>query len=137
MFSANTSKPVAANHGQTSTPHIPATLQTGIIETHEGPVAHGVFTVNNLWQGPVGNGWVEAFAGAKTNLDGTAGSGRILLYTKTPNQFGGYDEHPVGTFMAPVGTTGLTCTGVKGSLLLLRSDTGSILTVNLQTHQFQ
>ena len=111
--------------------------QAGIVDMHQGPFPPSVFTVRNFWQGPVGSSWVLDYAGAKTNLDGTAGQGGCVLYTETTNTLGGFDIHPLGTFLAPAGTTALTITAADGNLLRLRTATGTKLTFNLQTHQFQ
>jgi|GraSoi2013_100cm_1033763.scaffolds.fasta_scaffold109242_1 hypothetical protein len=111
------------------------TRQAGIIDMHQGPFLSSVFTVRNFWQGPVGSDWVLAYAGAKPNADGTAGQGGIVLYTETINQQGGFDLHPLGTFLAP-NSTALTTTAANGNLLTLRSTSGQVLTFDLSTHQY-
>jgi len=111
--------------------------QEGIADMRQGPFPHSTFAVDNSWQGPVGSDWVLAYAGAKANADGTAGVGGIVLYTETVNNLGGFDLHPLGTFLAPNGTSALTITARQGNLLLLRSETGESLTFNPVSHQFQ
>lgn len=113
------------------------TRQAGILPLGQGPFPNSSFTVHNFWQGPVGSDWVLAYAGAKTNPDGTPGVGGIVLYTETINNQGGFDLHPLGTLLAPKGTTALVITAQQGNLLLLRSVTGQQLAFNLISHQFQ
>lgn len=111
--------------------------QAGISNVGQGPFPPSVFTMRNSWQGPVGNDWVFAYAGAKTRADGTPGQGSIVLYTQTVNAYGGLDFHPLGTFAAPGTATALTIVAVDGALVKVHSDTGQNFTFNLQTHQFQ
>jgi hypothetical protein len=113
------------------------TRQAGIVNMQQGPFLSSVFTVRNFWQGPVGSDWVLAYAGAKPSADSTASQGGIVLYTETVNQAGGFDMHPLGTFLAPAGSPALTITAVQGNLLTVRSEAGRTLSFNLQTHQFQ
>jgi hypothetical protein len=110
--------------------------QAGITSMRQGPFPHSLFAVQDLWQGPVGKDWVLAYAGAKMNVDGTTGQGGIVLYTETIDNLGSFDLHPLGTFLAPPGTTGLTITASRGDQLLLSSTTGQHLTFNLTTHRF-
>ena len=119
-----------------SAPSTPA-RQAGITTMRQGPFPLATLSVQNLWQGPVGNDWVLAYAGAKMQSNGTAGQGGIVLYTETINNHGGFDLHPLGTFLAPSGTTALTSTTIKGDLLLLTSTTGQQVTFNLTSHQFK
>lgn len=121
--------------------HIPATqpaptLHPGIVSMRQGPFPSSVFTVRDMWQGQVGSNWVLAYGGAKTNPDSTPGAGGIVLYAEKANAQGAFDLYPLGTFLAPNGTTTLTITAVNGNLLLLRSQSGTQLTFNLVTHQF-
>jgi hypothetical protein len=111
--------------------------QEGIADLGQGPFPHSAFAVDNFWQGPVDSDWVLAYAGAKSNADGTAGVGGIVLYTETVNNLGGFDLHPLGTFLAPNGTSALTITARQGNLLLLHSKVGQQLAFNLVSHQFQ
>lgn len=110
--------------------------QAGIVNMRQGPFPTSIFTVQNFWQGPVANDWVLAYAGAKTNADGTRGPGGIVLYTETTNAQGGFDLHPLGTFQAPKGTTAVTITSVNGNQLLLHDQSGAPLTFDLASHQF-
>jgi hypothetical protein len=103
----------------------------------QGPFLSSIFTVRNSWQGPIGSNWVLAYAGAKPNADGTVDQGGIALYTETANAAGGFDLHPLGTFLAPSDNPALTITAVQGNLITVRSENGHTLTFNLQTHQFQ
>lgn len=109
----------------------------GIIQMGQGPFPSSTFAVDNFWQGPVGSDWVLAYAGTKMNANGTAGPGGIVLYTETVNNQGGVDLHPLGTFLAPNGTTALTITAQEGKLLLLRNKAGQQVRFNLTSHQFQ
>lgn len=109
----------------------------GIIRMGFGPFASSKFSVENFWQGPVGNDWMLAYAGTKMNPNGTVGPGGIVLYTETINQQSGVDLHPLGTFLAPSGTAALTITAQQGNLLVLRDKTGQQVRFNLTTHQFQ
>ncbi len=111
--------------------------QEGISNVREAPFAVSIFTVRNNWQGPVGQNWVLAYAGAKTNQDGTLGQGGVVLYTETANAQGSFDLHPQGIFLAPKGTTVLTITAEQGNLLTLHSASGQTLTFNLLKRQFQ
>ena len=110
--------------------------QSGISNMRQGPFPRATFTVQNFWQGPIGNDWVLAYSGAKAKADGTPGQGGIVLYTETINKSGGVDLHPLGMFLAPNGTTVLTITAANGNQLQLSSTAGQQLTFNLTTHQF-
>jgi len=55
----------------------------------------------------------------------------------TINSQGGVDLHPLGTFLAPNGTTALTITAQQGNLLLLHDKAGKQVVFNLVSHQFQ
>jgi hypothetical protein len=113
------------------------TRQAGIMAMQQGPFLSSVFTVRNFWQGPVGRDWVLAYAGVQPKADGTAGQGGIVLYTETVNAVGGFDLHPLGTFLVPSASPALSITAVQGNLMIVRSENGPPLTFNLQTHQFQ
>jgi hypothetical protein len=113
------------------------TRQAGIFNVQQGPFLSSIFTVRNSWQGPIGSNWVLAYAGAKPNADGTVDQGGIALYTETANAAGGFDLHPLGTFLAPSDNPTLTITAVQDNLITVRSENGHTLTFNLQTHQFQ
>src|SRR5262245_47510375 len=41
------------------------TRVAGIYETHQGPFSNINFRLNNMWEGPVGADWVQAYAGAE------------------------------------------------------------------------
>lgn len=110
--------------------------QAGIANMHQGPFLTRVFTVRNFWQGLVGNDWVLAYSGAKTQSDGSLGLGGIVLYTETTNTRGGFDLHPLGTFLATNGTTALTITEANANLLHVSSENSTNLTFDLITHQF-
>jgi hypothetical protein len=113
------------------------TRQAGISNVRQGPFSTSIFTVRNFWQGPVGNTWLLAYAGARTNPDGTLGQGGIMLYQEISNHAGGFTLQRVGMFLATRPCTALTITAAQGELLTLRSASGASLTFNLQTHQFQ
>lgn len=113
------------------------TLQAGISNLPQGPFLSSYFAVRNSWQGPVDGTWVLAYAGDRPGTDGAADAGGMVLYTKTANQQGGFDMHPLGMFLAPAGTTSLTIIKQQGTLLSLTSETGKQLTFNLVTRQFQ
>lgn len=108
----------------------------GISNVRQAPFAPSIFTVHNNWQGPVGNDWILAYAGAKMNQDGTIGQGGVVLYSETPTKQGGFNLHPLGIFLAPTGTTPLTITEEKDNRLTLHSASGQTLTFNLLTRQF-
>jgi len=133
---ASGGSPSGGRDQQQAVPPAP-TRQAGIVDMQQGPFLPSVFTVRNFWQGPVGSDWILAYAGAKPNADGTAGQGGIALYTETVNQFGGFDMHPLGIFLAPAGCPALTITAIQGNLMTVRPVSGRTLTFNLQTHQFQ
>jgi hypothetical protein len=127
-----------AQTGRPALPVQPApTRQAGIVDLQQGPFLSSVFTVRNFWQGPVGSAWVLAYAGAQPKADGTAGQGGIVLYSETVNAVGGFDLHPLGTFLVPSASPALSITAVQGNLMIVRSENGPPLTFNLQTHQFQ
>jgi hypothetical protein len=130
-------RPKPSNQNQAPPVQPAPTRQAGILPLGQGPFPQSNFTVHNFWQGPVGSDWVLAYAGAKTNPDGTPGVGGIVLYTETINNQGGFDLHLLGTFLAPKGTTALVITAQQGNLLLLRSVTGQQPAFNLISHQFQ
>lgn len=116
-----------------TTPQVPSpqsapTLHAGIINMQQGPFGGSLFAVNNFWQGPVGSNWELVYAGAERNPDGSVKQGALKLYTK--------DLTPIGTYPAPSGAGALTIIAVKGSLMQLRTDTGSTLVFNLQTNQY-
>ena len=130
----------AASPKPTGTDQVPMTQpvptrQAGIVAMHQGPFLSSIFRVQNFFQGPVGSDWVLVYAGSKTNPDGSSGQGGVVLYTETINQQGGFDLHPLGTFLAP-NSTALTTTAAKGNLLTLRSTSGQVLTFDLSTHQY-
>lgn len=129
--------PKAGIHHQVSTVRSAPERQAGITNMRQGPFPASVFTTRNFWQGPVGNDWVLAYAGAQTRSDGTIGPGGLMLYTETANTQGGFDLHLLGTFLAPGGTTALTITAVDGTTLQLSSESGAHLAFDLVTHQFQ
>lgn len=110
--------------------------QAGIISMHQGPFLTSTFTVCNFWQGPVGDAWVLAYSGATLTSNGENALGGIVLYTETINAQGGFDLHPLGTFLAPAGTTALTITQADGTLLHVQSASRTNLTFDLVTHQF-
>ncbi len=130
-------RPKPSNQNQAPPVQPAPTRQAGIVALGQGPFAQSSFAVHNFWQGPVGSDWVLAYAGVKMNPDGTTGLGGIVLYTETVNNQGGFDLHPLGTFLAPKGTTALVITAQQGNLLLLRSVTGQQWAFNLISHQFQ
>ncbi len=130
-------RPKPGNQNQAPPVQPAPTRQAGILDMGQGPFPQSSFAVHNFWQGPVGSDWVLAYAGAKTNPDGTPGVGGIVLYTETINNQGGFDLHPLGTFLASKGTTALVITAQQGNLLLLHSVTGQQLAFNLISHQFQ
>lgn len=111
--------------------------QAGISNVRQGPFSTSIFTVRNFWQGPVGNTWLLAYAGAKTNPDGTLGQGGIMLYQEISNHTGGFTLQQVGMFLATRPCTALTITAAQGELLTLHSASGASLTFNLRTHQLQ
>lgn len=113
------------------------TYKAGIINMQQGPFSPSIFTVRNVWQGPIGSSWVLAYAGAKTNVNGSSGQGGIALYTETASTSGSSHLQSLGTFYAPAGTTALTITAEQGNLLQVRTDSGARLTFDLQAHQFQ
>lgn len=129
--------PKAGIHHQAQTARLTPARQAGITNMRQGPFPASVFTTRNFWQGPVGNDWVLAYAGAKTRSDGTVGPGGLTLYTEMANTQGGFDLRPLGTFLAPNGTAALTITAVDGTILQLSSESGSHLAFDLVTHQFQ
>lgn len=109
------------------------TRQAGIIAMRQGPFPATSFLVRNVWQGPIGSEWILVYAGAERNPTSDAQpSGALRLYTESA------DMHlsQIGTFLAPAGTGPLTITGVTGDVLSARSDSGAMLSFDLQTHQF-
>jgi hypothetical protein len=111
--------------------------QEGITQTHEGPFPPSFFLVQSLWQGPLGNSWMLAYAGAKPASDSSPQQGGILLYTAPKNAPMGSDLHLVGTFLAPGQVTSLSILSANGNLLQLRTDSGGLLTFDLQTHLYR
>ena len=106
----------------------------GIVAMQQGPFPATTFTVRDVWQGPVGADWVLAYAGATPGSSGGPPTrGALRLYGETA------DLHlvPIGTFPAAAGTGPLTITGATGTLLRLRTDSGTTLSFNLGTHQYQ
>ena len=116
-----------------SSPQPTATFISGIVSTHEGPFPACDLTVRNAWQGQVNGVWELVYAGlAYPNFaegDCSSGQGGLRIYNSetTAN---------LGTFLAPAGTSALTITAVNGVVMQLRSDSGQLLTFNLQTHQY-
>ena len=129
--------PKAGGHSQAQTVQSAPVRQAGITNMRQGPFPASVFTTRNFWQGPVGDDWVLAYAGAKTNQDGTVGPGGLTLYTETANTRGGFDLHLLGIFLVPNATTALTITAAPGTILQLSSESGAHLVFDLVTHQFQ
>lgn len=114
-----------------SSPQPTPTFQTGIVDTHEGPFPACDLTVRNAWQGQVNGVWELVYSGVvysdKAMCTGGQGGLRIYNRVSTAN---------LGTFLAPAGTSALTITAVNGVVMQLRSDSGQLLTFNLQTHQY-
>lgn len=116
----------------------PDPRQAGIDTTmHQGPFSVTEFTVRDSWQGPVGADWVLVYAGATTGIAGPAGQGALRLYSEPTDAYGAYHLVPLGTYQAPAGDAALTVAGANGSVLSLRTDSGSTLSFNLQTHHYQ
>ncbi len=108
----------------------------GIINMRQGPFPSAIFAVSNVWQGPVANTWVVAYAGGKPNADGSIKQGGIVLYTETINLHEGFDPHPLGTFLAPHESLALSIIAVQGTVLTVRAVDGHTLRFDLQSHQF-
>ena len=102
-----------------------------------GPFGGSLFAVNTYWQGPVDSNWELVYAGAKKNpADDSVGPGALKVYTEGVGSCGGFAIQPIGTFLAPKGAGMLTIVAVNGTLMQLRTDTGSTLVFNLQTNQY-
>ncbi|WIG58632.1 MAG: hypothetical protein OJF49_001378 [Ktedonobacterales bacterium] len=127
--------PTASKGGPTiytpSSPQPTPTFQAGIVDTHEGPFPACDLTVRNAWQGQVSGVWELVYAGVVYSDKAmcTGGQGGLRIYNRVSTA-------SLGTFLAPAGTSALTITAVNGVVMQLRSDTGQILTFNLQTHQY-
>ncbi|WIG61171.1 MAG: hypothetical protein OJF49_003919 [Ktedonobacterales bacterium] len=125
---ANSNKPSKATEIPSS-PQPTATFQAGIVNAHQAPFPPSVFFVNNSYAGPVNGVWEVVYAGRVTNQDGSAGQGGLRIYNMVT-------DTNLGQFLAPAGTSALTITAVNGVVMQLRSDSGQLLTFNLQTHQY-
>jgi hypothetical protein len=112
-------------------------LHGGIIQMHQGPFPSSIFTVRNVWQGQINSEWILAYAGARTNVHSLSGQGGVVLYTEKSSTSGGFDVHRIGVFLAPMSTSPLTIVTLSGHFMTLRTDTGTQLIFNLQTHQYQ
>lgn len=113
------------------------TRHAEIINMQQGPFLSAIFTVRNVWQGPVANTWVLAYAGGKPNADGTIEQGGIVLYTETVNSHEGFDLHFLGTFLDLNEHTALSIVSFQGTTLTLHSASGHTIEFDLQSHQFQ
>lgn len=125
--------PTASKGGPTiytpSSPQPTPTFPTGIFNIHEAPFSQSQFIVHNYYEGPVNGIWEIVYAGGPTTPQFTIAQGGLRIYNVATHA-------DLGQYLAPAGTSGLTITAVNGVVMQLRSDTGQILTFNLQTHQY-
>ncbi len=108
--------------------------QAGVIAMRQGPFPRSTFDVRDVWQGPVGSDWILAYAGAAPEVPGAPPTrGALRLYRESA------DMHLtlLGTFPAAEGTGPLTVTAESGEVLRLRTDSGTTLSFDLRTHQYQ
>ena len=135
---ANAPTSSAGGHSTASQP-LPQPTQPrfiGITNLPQAPFPPAIFVARNSWQGPIGSTWIFAYAGAKTNSNGTPGQGGIVLYTQIAGPSGNLDFSPIGTFLAPDKIGALTIVAVKGDLVKLHADEGQIVFFNLLTHLY-
>jgi hypothetical protein len=131
-------KPTTPQPPPASAESTPA-LQAGIDnETRQGPFSPSEFLVRNLWQGPVGDGWLLVYAGATKNvtLDGSVGLAGLRVYSVTPAEIGSYDVRYIGTFLAPTLSSPLTIVDVSENRMHLRTDDGDVVSFDLRTRIF-
>lgn len=92
----------------------------------EGPFSPAVFTVRDMYQGPVNGGWTLVYAGEETQ----SGTGALTVYS-WPRVNGPVTA--AGTFAAPGAAGPVEITAVRGALLTVQTARGSTLTFNLAT----
>ncbi len=103
-------------------------LVAGIFQTRQGPFSNSMFSVADGYQGSVGTRWLVVFAGTEWTTYPTDGEGALRIYSVG----GGY----VGTFVAPLSSSYLDITGVKGTTLTLLADDRTPLTFDLANDTF-
>jgi hypothetical protein len=105
----------------------------GILEMRQGPFPATEFTVRNVWQGPIGAGWLLVYAGARRGAPGGADQAAVRVYSETP------DLHMtlIGTFPASNASGAVRIAGASGTRIQLQTDTGSTLAFDLLTDQYE
>jgi hypothetical protein len=115
----------------------PATLPSGVLNTHSGPFSTADFVTRDAWHGPVGSTWVWVYAGGTPTALGTRSVTRPGLRVYTAVQDGA-EPYTIfqGFFTAPGADSPLTITGVSGTVLALRTDSGRVFHFDMQTKRF-
>jgi hypothetical protein len=131
-------------HNKPSVTGIPANLpkslapsttpQAGIFNGGRDAFHPNELTVHNMWEGPVGSTWEYVYAGGTPE---NPASGNTTPVHGAIWMFIGAVGKNLKKFPAPNGTSPLTISGINGTVLLLRTDTGATLTFDLQTNQYK
>ena len=127
-------QPKRASSGLIPASQAPPRRQAGILAMRQGPFLPTTFLVRNFWQGPVGSDWFLVYAGATPGSTGGSPTvGALRLYRETAD----LQLTEIGIFAASPSVGPLTITKASADVLDLRSDSGTILSFNLQTRQYQ
>jgi hypothetical protein len=110
--------------------------KSSILALHESPLSSAVLTVNNLWQGRVGNSWILAYAGTFHSSTGK-NVPAIALYSEplNPNAVNQY-LHFIGIYQAPQAGLTVTIASAHSGVLHLKGDHGSSVTFKVATREF-
>lgn len=118
--------------------HVTGTPVAGIYQGGEN-AAGGLwdktqFSSRSYWIGQVGSNWEVIYTGYVPNKDGSDQNvpGAVKIFSLASDE----SETLLGTFITTSNTGPLTIKSVTGSIFQLQADSGTTLTFNLQTHQF-
>jgi hypothetical protein len=126
----------AIANGITPTPQPPRV--GGLIQTREAPFGTSVWRVDTAWSGPVGQRWLQVYAGGPTTPDGGAvayGAVRVFSLPLDPNAA---DQTPtmVGDFAPSPHLGALTIASVQGDLLTLTDTSRKTVHFDVTTDRF-
>jgi hypothetical protein len=110
----------------------------GLFQVHQAPFGTSIWRVDNQWDGPVGQVWLQVYAGGPTTPDGGTvahGAVRLLSLPSDPNaQI--QNETDLGDFAPSPDVGALTIKSVSGDTMTLTDPTGKVIQFNLITDRF-
>jgi hypothetical protein len=129
--------PAPKNAGYAPTPQLQPPRVSSIIVMHESPMPAMSLTVNDMWQGPVGDIWVLAYAGAYHDVNAGTETPAVVLYSEpvdpnAPDQ----SLQFLGVYPAPRSEATVTITGANGDVLQLTGDGGQSLAFDAATRTY-